>query len=111
MSDNIAMLIDKPIQSQTMFMNRRIFELTVDEFVSILNANLPAITNVVSTEPTNEKRYIYSIKGLAEFLSCSVPTAQKMKNLNLIPYSQIGRKVMFEEGEVLKAMRSKGGRK
>ena len=89
---------------------KRIFELTVEEFIEILNANSQT-NNVVSVEPASEKRFIYSIKGLAEFLKCSVPTAQKMKNNNLIPYRQVGRKVMFEEGEVLNAIRSKGGRK
>ena len=99
-----------PIALNIYIMDKRIFELTVEEFISILNANTNAQnTNVLGVEPANEKRYIYSIKGLAEFLKCSVPTAQKMKNANLIPYRQVGRKVMFEETEVLNAMKSKKG--
>jgi hypothetical protein len=51
-----------------------------------------------------EAKYIYSIKGLAAFLNCSQVTAQKLKNTGKIKYRQIGRKVVFETSEVLRAM-------
>lgn len=85
-------------------MNKRIFELTVEEFIVLLNQHFPQSTNVVQARPITEKKYIYSIKGLAEFLNCSVVTAQHLKNKGLIPYRQLNRKVMFDQEAVLAAM-------
>ena len=51
-----------------------------------------------------ESKYIYSIRGLAAFLNCSQVTAQKLKNEGKIKYRQIGRKIIFETSEVIKAM-------
>lgn len=85
-------------------MEKRIFELTVTEFLELLKEQIPQSTNVVQAEPTTEKKYIHSIKGLAEFLNCSVVTAQHLKNKGLIPYRQLNRKVMFDCDEVLAAM-------
>ena len=53
---------------------------------------------------TPERKILYSMKELADFIGCCVPTAQRMKNEGRIPYKQIGRKVMFDTVEVLKAM-------
>lgn len=95
-------------------MEKRIFELTVTEFTELLKQQFPQGTNVVQAKPATEKKYIHSIKGLAEFLNCSVVTAQHLKNKDLIPYRQIGRKVMFDCDAILAAMDTKplkGGRK
>ena len=51
-----------------------------------------------------ERKILYSMKELADFIGCCVPTAQRMKNEGRIPYKQIGRKVMFDTVDVLKAM-------
>ncbi|HZK68307.1 MAG TPA: helix-turn-helix domain-containing protein [Paludibacter sp.] len=48
---------------------------------------------------------LHSMKELADFLECSVPTAQKIKNSGKIPFHQIGRKVMFDKEEILNATR------
>lgn len=66
----------------------------------------PQFVNVAQVEPSTEKRYIHSIKGLAQFLNCSVVTAQHLKNKGLVPSMQVGRKVMFDEDAVLAAMQS-----
>jgi len=92
-------------------MNKRIFELTVDEFLDILKQQFPIATNVVKADPATEKKYIYSIQGLADFLQCSIVTAQKIKNSGRINYQQIGRKVIFEESEILKSMSVINGRR
>ena len=57
-----------------------------------------------SEPPTPERKMLYSIKELSAFIGCSTVTAQKIKNEGRIPYWQIGRKVMFDSAEVLKAM-------
>lgn len=93
-------------------MNKRIFELTVDEFLVLLNQHFPQGANVVQAEPAADKKYIYSIKGLAEFLNCSVPTAQKIKNSGSIPFMQTGRKCVFDGTAVLNSLsnQKKGNR-
>jgi len=60
---------------------------------------------------TPEKKYIYSIQGLANELHCSIATTQKLKNSGRIPYKQEGRKLIFEMSEVLNAMSVINGRK
>lgn len=51
-----------------------------------------------------ERRTLHSIRELAEFIECSTVTAHKFKKSGRIPCRQIGRKVMFDTVEVLKAM-------
>jgi len=58
-----------------------------------------------------EKKYLHSIKELADALHMSTVTAQKLKNSGRIPYKQEGRKVLFEMGEVLNAMSVINGKK
>jgi len=48
---------------------------------------------------------LHSMIELAEFLGCSVPTAQKIKNSGKIPFHQVGRIVLFDKGEILNATR------
>jgi excisionase family DNA binding protein len=57
--------------------------------------------------PEPQPKTLHSIRELAEFLGCSVVTAQRYKNEGRIPYSQVGRKVLFNTAEVLKAINKK----
>jgi len=50
---------------------------------------------------------IYGIKGLAEFLKVSVPTAQKVKNSGRVPYSQAERTIIFRKDDVLASLSNK----
>ena len=85
-------------------MERRIFELTVSEFLDILKQG----QNVSPVpEQKTEPKMLYSIKELAEFLHCSIVTAQKIKNSGRIPFVQTGRKVVFNSELVMQAL-SKG---
>lgn len=90
-------------------MERRIFELTVSEFLELLKQgqNASAVP-----APMAEPKMLYSIKELAEFLQCSTVTAQKIKNSGRIPFSQTGRKVVFDGNAVLQALsvKAKGQR-
>jgi excisionase family DNA binding protein len=58
-------------------------------------------------EPEPQPKTLHSIRELADFLGCSVVTAQRYKNEGRIPYSQVGRKVIFNTAEVLKAINKK----
>lgn len=85
-------------------MERRIFELTVSEFLDILKQgqNVSAVP-----EQKTEPKMLYSIKELADFLQCSTVTAQKIKNSGRIPFVQTGRKVIFDGEAVLIALSKK----
>lgn len=68
-----------------------------------------AVSEAMNVQPISdpiptERKTLYSIRELADFIGCSTVTAQKLKNSGQIPFRQIGRKVMFDTAEVLKAM-------
>jgi len=72
----------------------------------IANLSASQKSEIVLSQPP-EKKLISSIKGLAEFIHCSPVTAQKLKNEGLIPFMQIGRKILFDPDLVLNAMGKK----
>lgn len=65
----------------------------------------PKVTDNKSLLP--ERKTLHSIRELSDFIGCSTVTGQKLKNSGQIPFRQIGRKVMFDTEEVLKAMEQK----
>ena len=73
-------------------------------FSDAVKKELEYILKKKESEPKVETKYLYSIKELAVYLNCCVRTVQNMKNNGLLPYKQIGRKVLFDTSEVLKAM-------
>jgi len=81
-----------------------VLDITVSEAVK---KEIEPILTKREPEPLAETKYLYSIKELAEYLHCCVRTAQNMKNSGLLPYKQIGRKVIFNSSEILKAMEPK----
>ena len=84
-------------------MNKIVFS-TPEEIEEIIYKSLTRYFSVPNTEPKSEikdVRYLHSIKELAEFLGCSIVTAQKLKNSGKIRYRQFGRKVIFVASEVL----------
>ena len=85
-------------------MEKRIFELTVSEFIELLKQqnNVPALM-----EQKAEPKMLYSIKELADYLQCSTVTAQKLKNSGRIPFAQTGRKVVFNSDAVMGAISHK----
>ena len=56
-------------------------------------------------KPDPPSEYIKGIAGLAEFIRCSIPTAQKIKNSKKFPHYQSGRTLFFKSDEVLKALK------
>jgi hypothetical protein len=64
---------------------------------------LLAKRDIIETATVN-KGYddqITSMIGLAQFLKCSVVTAQDLKNSGKIRYRQFGRKVIFLKSEIM----------
>jgi excisionase family DNA binding protein len=95
----------------------RVVRLAVKEELDARDGSLNVIGSLVIGEradtqvrPNHDRPNhdtLHSMKELADFLGCCVQTAQKMKNDGRIPYRQIGRKVLFDKDEVLKAMEKK----
>lgn len=52
----------------------------------------------------SQSEQIKGIAGLARFLDCSQPTAQRIKNSGKIRYYQNGRTLIFRSNEVLEDM-------
>ncbi len=62
------------------------------------------LANEQAKEPENSQK-IRGIRGLAAYLGVSTSTAQKLKNLNLVPFWTIGNRVYFDSVAVEKAVR------
>ena len=81
---------------------KELIVLTREELVEIIDdsfaRHLPTIKEPVK-QP--EQKLLYSLKELANFLGCSVVTAQHLKNNGRIRYKQFGRKLIFNTQEVL----------
>jgi excisionase family DNA binding protein len=60
-----------------------------------------------SKTKTNQVKNLHSIQELADFLGCSTPKAQKLKNSGRIRYYQTGRKVIFNPAEILEDLKNK----
>ncbi|MFV0377284.1 MAG: DUF3853 family protein [Mangrovibacterium sp.] len=65
-----------------------------------------AMAKAEQPAPEPQPQTLHSIRELADFLGCSVVTAQRYKNEKRFPYKQVGRKVMFNTADVLKAIDS-----
>jgi hypothetical protein len=86
-------------------LNKPLFALTIGEFIKLNesiqseNQKLPQKTGL------NEDQIITSIKGLARFIHCSVPTAQKFKNRFPGIFHQTGRKFLVSKSDILSKMK------
>lgn len=86
---------------------------TKEELEEIINkclSNLNASQRPALKPEKEPVKYLHSVRELAEFLGCSVVTAQKLKNSGRIRYKQFGRKVVFVSTEILEDL-NKNGRK
>lgn len=83
-----------------------IWQLSVEEFINLLNENSNGTMVEEASVKLPEKRYVYGIDGLAKLLNCSNVTAQKIKNSGKLNtcYSQIGRKIVFDADKVLEIL-------
>lgn len=85
-------------------LGKPLFSLTVGEFLELQKAGVTV--HPLMAEKTS-KKYIYGINGLARFLNCSNPTAQKIKNSGDIKFIQTGRKIIFDADSVLRDLDAK----
>ena len=79
--------------------------IEVEELESIIDRKLSKyLSRNEQTSFQQESKILHSIKELAQFLNCSIVTAQKLKNSGKIPFVQYGRKIQFEAAAVLSAL-------
>ena len=81
-----------------------------EELEQKINSRLDELKSLIISikdphDKTEEQPYLYSIKELANFIVCSIVTAQKLKNSKRIPYFQTGRKLIFEKSKILEALK------
>ncbi len=81
-----------------------------EELEQKINSRLDELKSLIISikdphDKTEEQPYLYSIKELANFIGCSIVTAQKLKNSKRIPYFQTGRKLIFEKSKILEALK------
>lgn len=88
-------------------LNTPISELTAGELLDLLAANSQGNLH----KEQSQKQYAYGIAGLAKIANCSLPTAQKLKNSGLIPFSQAGRKIIFDVDAVLLSLKKTQAKK
>ena len=67
----------------------------------VIREELEAMPKIENQFP-GEDRLLRSMKEVAEYLGCSVVTAQNFKNAGLLPFVQKGRKVLFDKVELMK---------
>lgn len=79
-----------------------ISQLTVGELIDVLTSH--GIASSAQQPKATAKRYVYGIAGLAGLLNCSHPTAHRLKASGKIPFTQAGRKLVFDEQAVLSAL-------
>ena len=81
---------------------------SVDSLRKIIKECLADLNQNNQSLPQSEDiRYLYSIKELAQFLGCSEGTAQKLKNSGKIRYRQFSRKCIFNTAEILEDLSKK----
>lgn len=89
-------------------LNTPIWQLTVGEFLELQKKVSPEKVETV-VQPTNEKRYVYGIAGIAELFGCSKTTANAIKRSGKIDKAvkQIGRKIIVDARCALELAKTK----
>lgn len=88
-----------------------LYTLTIDEFKTLSKTLIDEALNEReqqkknSSESNIEKEEHFTIKQLAQFLSCSKQSIHNYKKAGL-PYYRIGRKILFEKLKVLNFMKT-----
>lgn len=85
--------------------NKPIWQLTVGEFIELLNKNTHN-----DVQPAKiEKEYAYGINGLAMLLGCSKNYAWKLKSTGLFDEAiiQNGRKIIIDKEKALELFNNK----
>lgn len=78
-----------------------------DELIQAYEANKELkeeITKINKATQTANPEWLHGIRGLAQYLSISLATAQKLKDSGKFPVYWTGKKVHFKSNEVTKGL-------
>ena len=95
--------------------NTPLWQLTVDQFLNLLNGNIHHQVDEGVTSPS-KKRYVHGVAGIKSLFNCSYPTAHKLKESIIKPaVHQQGRVILvdvdlalklFEESKSVKSLKA-----
>ncbi|RYY00248.1 DNA-binding protein [bacterium] len=78
--------------------------------VEIKSAIAEAINQVHSVEDANVSEQLLTRKEACDLLGISLPTLAKHIASGKLPYSRIGKKVLFDKSTLLSSLSKKGGK-
>ncbi len=86
-----------------------VWQLTVNELVSILDEKIGNKTDTTIKIDTSKREYVYGIKGLADLLGCSKAHAQNLKSAGLFDDAiiQNGRKIIIDKEKALELFKNR----
>lgn len=90
--------------------NRPIWQLTIGEFVEILDSRkIESQERPIEGKAFNEK-YVYGLSGLARILGCSKNHAGKLKSKGVFDEAiiQNGRKIIIDSEKALELFKNNG---
>ena len=84
-----------------------IFQMTGEEFIFLQN-ELKRETPTNTTKPIEGKKYSYGIRGIANLLSCSISSANRIKKSGIIDEAiiQNGRKIIVDSELALELIKT-----
>ena len=89
--------------------NKPIWQLTIGEFVEILDYRKPESQEKSTQEKTLGEKYVYGLSGLARILGCSKNHAGKLKSKGIFDDAiiQNGRKIIIDSQKALELFKNK----
>lgn len=86
-----------------------VWQLTVNELVSILDKKIRCKTDTTTNVDATKKEYVYGIRGLADLLGCSKAHAQNLKSSGLFDDAiiQNGRKIIIDKEKALELFKNR----
>ena len=96
--------------------NKPLFQSTLGDLVECVKEELGLSQIIEDTSEKKSKLHVYGIAGLAKLLSCSIPTAQRIKSSGVIDeaISQCGKIIVVDADlalDLLRLSNNKWGRK
>lgn len=85
-------------------LNKPLWQLTIGEFVEILDSKIPTLKPEEKEEDIQNRNYVYGLAGLAKILGCSKNHASKLKSSGMFDEAiiQNGRKIIIDPEKALK---------
>ena len=84
--------------------DKPIWQLTIGEFVELIDSRIPKKEDAVATNDFSSVKYVHGLAGLAKILGCSKNHAGKLKISGIFDEAiiQNGRKIIIDSEKALK---------